>query len=332
MLSGVNSRLAQAEAASKPIQHNEIEEVSAQRKCEDHFVATLTEIGQIKPDQIKRRLRVDDTFKQSKRELGIVLILNEKIYVFLVRNWTGNYRPGPDGKFWLKRTEYEESITVEQIRSPLVELQEQVTLMHNHLTKNGASVTKLQVAGKLVFPNSEIVLDDEVRQNDHILAGTEQIMAFARGLQQTWKQYLLAPIIPSYFSGALSYSQLAASRSGLGRAGGWDKLKLVGGRVIDGDYKGCSSIAIERSKVSNMNFRHNRSSLTGKLYAVAGYTPQVNIDLVKRGGRSGWITGAELHSTVQIPYNTEICFHFAGEQKEASIPANEIESIFLSSK
>lgn len=258
----------QAEAASKPIQHNEIEEVSAQRKCEDHFVATLTEIGQIKPDQIKRRLRVDDTFKQSKRELGIVLILNEKIYVFLVRNWTGNYRPGPDGKFWLKRTEYEESITVEQIRSPLVELQviitklslsvnchfagmnttnicayicmvqEQVTLMHNHLTKNGASVTKLQVAGKLVFPNGEIVLDDEVRQNDHILAGTEQIMAFARGLQQTWKQYLLAPITPSYFSGALSYSQLAASRSGLGRAGGWDKLKLVGGRVIDGDYKG----------------------------------------------------------------------------------------------
>ena len=95
---------------------------------------------------------------------------------------------------------------------------------------------------------------------------------------------------------------------------------------------GCSSIAIERGKVSNLNFRHNRSVLTGKLYAVAGYTPQVNIDLVKRGGRSGWITGAELHSTVQIPYNTEICFHFAGEQKEASIPANEIESIFLSSK
>ena len=126
----------QAEAASKPIQHNEIEEVSAQRKCEDHFVATLTEIGQIKPDQIKRRLRVDDTFKQSKRELGIVLILNEKIYVFLVRNWTGNYRPGPDGKFWLKRTEYEESITVEQIKSPLVELQ---------------VITKCFIVGKLSF-------------------------------------------------------------------------------------------------------------------------------------------------------------------------------------
>jgi len=328
----MNSRLAQAEAASKPIQHSELGEVHEQRKADNHFVATLTELGEIKPDQIRRNLRVDDTFKQSKRELSIVLIMGAKIYVFVVKNWTGNYKPGPDGKFWLKREEYEESITVEQIKSPLVELQEQITLMHSHLCKNGASVNKQQVDGRLVFPNAGIQLDDEVKQNERILAGQEQINAFARGLQSTWKEYLISTVTPAYFSGELSYSQLNASRTGFGRASGWDKLKLVGGRVIEGDYKGCASVAIERSKVSQMDFRHNRNPLSAKVYAVMGYTPQVNIELVKRGGTAGWITGRELHSTVQVPFNTEVTFHFAGEQKEATVPANEIESISLSSK
>lgn len=332
MLSGVKSRLAAAEVASKPIQHSERDEVTAQRQAEGHFVATLRELGQIKDEQIKIRLRVDDTFKQARRELGVVLILDKTINVFVVKNWKGNYRPGPDGKFWLKRTEWDESITVEQIKSPLVELQEQITLLHNHLAKNGASVTKVQIGGKLVLPNSEIVLDDEVRSNEHILAGAEQINSYVRNLQQTWSEYLLSPVTPSYFSGALSYSQLAASKTGLGRAGGWDKLKLVGGRVIDGDYKGCSSLAVDRSTVSQLDFRHNRNLVMGKIYAVAGYTPQVNIDLLKRGGGAGWITGTELHSSVAVPYNTEIQFHFANEQKEATIPANEIESIVLSSK
>jgi len=238
MLSGLNSRLAQAETASSPIQHDEIEEIKGQRQAEAHFVSTLTQLGQLRPDQVKRSLRVDDSFKQSKRELGIVLMMDATIYVFVVKNWTGNYKPGPDGKYWLKRTEWDESISVEQIKSPLVELQEQITLMHNHLAKNGATVTKQQVDGRLVFPHAELVLDDEVKQNAHILAGADHINVFARGLQTTWKENVLSAITPAYFSGALSYKQLAASKSGLGRAGGWDKLKLAGGRVIEGDYKG----------------------------------------------------------------------------------------------
>ena len=80
-------------------------------------------LGQLKPEQIARKLLVDDSFKQSKRELQLVVVLDQEIVVFAINTWSGKYKPGPDGKFWLKRTEYEESITVEQIKSPLVELQ-----------------------------------------------------------------------------------------------------------------------------------------------------------------------------------------------------------------
>ena len=49
--------------------------------------------------------------------------------------------------------------------------------------------------------------------------------------------------------------------------------------------------------------------------------------LLGKLGMNIWIT----KKSVDIPYNTEIVFHFAGEQKEATIPVNEVEFIKLSS-
>ena len=157
MLGAMNSRLAAVETVSKPITHTELESVTKQRQAETHFANQLINIGkisikfdlvtfdrfhifrsqvdfvwncrnkfyigQLKPEQIARKLLVDDSFKQSKRELQLVVVLDQEIVVFAINTWSGTYKPGPDGKFWLKRTEYEESITVEQIKSPLVELQ-----------------------------------------------------------------------------------------------------------------------------------------------------------------------------------------------------------------
>ena len=112
--------------------------------------------------------------------------------------------------------------------------------------------------------------------------------------------------------------------------GSWDKIGLTGGRVVEGNYKSCASVGFDRKNVSRMTFVHNRNSMSGKIYAVAGYIPSVTIQLEKRGGKSGWITGKELFSSVEVPFNTDLVFHFAGEQKEATIPVNEIEYIILS--
>ena len=55
---------------------------------------------------------------QSKRELQLAVVLDQEMVVFSINTWSGTYKPGPDGKFLLKRTEDEESMTVEQIKSP----------------------------------------------------------------------------------------------------------------------------------------------------------------------------------------------------------------------
>lgn len=328
MLAGVNSRLAAVETVVKPISHTELDSVKEQRQAEASFAATIQNIGQIQPQYIIRRFRVDDSFKQSRREINLAIVLDRVIACFVVKNWKGNYKPGADGNYWLKREETEETINVEQIKSPLVEVQEQITLLHSHLVKSGAAVTKAQIKGYLVFTNDKINLDKEVTEHESILVGPK-ISQYVQGLRKTWGQYLTDPIKHSWFTGALSYKQIAASTAGLRKVGSWDRIGLVGGRVIDGDYKSCPALAFDRTKVSRISFIHQRQSMVGKLYAIAGYIPHVKIQLEKRGGRSGYIFGAELISTCEVPFSTDLVFHFANEHKEATIPVNEIEYIIL---
>jgi len=328
MLAGVNSRLAAVESVVKPISHAELDSVKEQRQAEATFAATLQNIGQLQPQYIIRRFRVDDSFKQSRREINLAIVLDRVIACFVVKNWKGNYKPGADGKFWLKRAETEDAINVEQIKSPLVEVQEQISLLHSHLVKSGAAVTKAQIKGYLVFTNKEIILDPEVREHESILVGPKTTQ-YAQSLRKTWGQYLTDPLKPSFFTGALSYKQIATSTAGLRKVGSWDRIGLVGGRVVDGDYKSCPALAFDRSKVSKITLVHQRQSLSGKLYAIAGYIPHVKIQLEKRGGRSGYFFGKELESTIEVPFNTELVFHFANEHKEATIPVNEIEYILL---
>jgi hypothetical protein len=127
-------------------------------------------------------------------------------------------------------------VTVKQIPSPLVEVEEQTKLLHSHLVKTGTVVKTGQIKGKLVFTNPELKIPEEIEANGLVMMKND-IPKFCRGLQKTWTEYITAPLIPSLISGALSYNQISASSSGLRKAGTWDKLMLNGGRTLDGDYK-----------------------------------------------------------------------------------------------
>ena len=89
-------RLAAQDVVANPTKHEELPEVEAQRKAEDDFVNDLVNLGKIKQSQIKRRLRVSDTFGKGKRELQIVLTTDYNVFVFLgngqifklVKNWS----------------------------------------------------------------------------------------------------------------------------------------------------------------------------------------------------------------------------------------------------
>lgn len=328
MLAGVKSRLAAVETVANPTSHAEIETVQSQRQAENTFVGQLIDLGGVKSSQIARRLRLDDSFQQGKREVNLVLTTDYTIYCFLIKHWSGNFSPGTDGKFWIKREETDDNVNVKQIVSPLVDIEQQTKMLHSHLIKTGAAVSTSAIKGFVVFTNNELILAEEVQANPMILSGSS-IPEFCRSLQKTWRQYLTDPLVPSLLSGALSYNQLSASSTGLRKAGTWDQLTLTGGRTIDGDYKGCSLLAFERSKVSKLSFVHNRSSWLGSARALIGGTPNVTVQLHQRGASVGWFV-TDLHSTVEIPFNVTVSFHFAGEDTVAQVPANEIEFIVLS--
>ena len=290
-------RLAAAETVSNPTEHREIEDVHAQRKAESEFAAQLVSLGGCRPDQIRRRLRLDDTFQQGKREVNLILVTDYVIYCFVIKNWAGKFAPGSDGKFWIQRTEVDEQIKVTQFPSPLVDLEQQTKLLHGHLVKTGAAVKQTSIKGHLVFTNAALELPEEVEKNQLILI-KEKIPQFCRSLQKTWRQYLTDPLIPSLLSGALSYNQLAASSMGLKKAGTWDKLVLTGGRVVDGDFKvsdirtktfptnqfafkGCSMLAFDRANVSKLTFLHSRGNWLGTARALIGGSPKITVQLHK---------------------------------------------------
>ena len=79
-----------------------------------------------------------------------------------------------------------------------------MTLLHAHLIKSGADVTKSQVKGLLVFTNDEIKTHDEVKDHNSILIGSK-VTKYISSLQKTWGQYILDPFKPSILTGALRF-------------------------------------------------------------------------------------------------------------------------------
>ena len=104
--------------------------ILAQRRAEADFVSKLISLGGVQASQIQRRLRLDDSFSQGKREVNVILTTDYTIYCFLIRNWKGNFSPGSDGKYWIERQETEENVNVRQFPSPLVDAEQQVKLLH----------------------------------------------------------------------------------------------------------------------------------------------------------------------------------------------------------
>ncbi|CBY30821.1 unnamed protein product [Oikopleura dioica] len=327
MLGGYRARLAAQDVVANPTKHEELPEVEAQRKAEDDFVNDLVNLGKVQKSQIRRRLRVSDTFGKGQRELQIVLTTDFSVFVFLVKPWSGKYKPGADAKDWLSISETDEATSIKLIKSPLLEIEQQCKLLHSHLISTGAAVKSSAVEGFLIFSSSSIDLPEDVLELEHVLTGSK-IKSFCRKLEKSWTQYLTDPLKPSFFTGALSYKQLSAANIGLSKGGSYDKIKLTGGRLIEGDFKACPMTSFDRSEIGRLEFIHNRTTWFGSAKALLGAQPTVTIRLYKRGQTPGWISSGSF-STNEIPFNVSAEFHAAGESAIAKIPVNEIEFINL---
>ncbi|XP_071963064.1 uncharacterized protein [Antedon mediterranea] len=327
----VRNRLVQAEHVSSPKVHSEEAHVQVGRDAEKSFLSALEKRGVNKGD-VFCGLRVPDEFQTRKHEIDLVVLTGNGIYVIEVKNWSGAIRVSNDGKSWIQHKNDKTSghATIEydlKHDNVLDKLKLRANLLRNHLIRKDVCLPSKVFHSYVVFMNDRVSLPDDIASLKEVIL-PERYNQFLESFQFTYLSTLRDAIIPGFVSGQLSYSTMECARTVLKSIGTWDVIQLNGGKQLVGDFKSGSQIAPNRKETEKLQFVHQRNTITATLWAILGYTPQVSVSMLQRGG-TGWLWNAS-NGTINIPYNMSITFRMAGDEMDSQIPANDIDYIQIS--
>ncbi|XP_041473952.1 uncharacterized protein LOC121422813 [Lytechinus variegatus] len=329
----LTSRLVQAKEASNPASHHEDETVKAGRQAEESLIKDLVHKAGVPSSCIYQGLRVPDTFQTRRYEIDVVILTEYGIYCIEVKNWSGKISLSKNGKSWVRQKNIKDSNTQSSVTydeshtNILQELKSKTQLIRNHLLRNEACLAEKFFFSRVVLMNPKSELDNSLWKENEIVT-PDRYPLFLDSLKSSYSGKVAGSIVPSFITGQLSYSAMESARHALNQIGTWDIVHLHGGKQIIGDYKGNKDLILNRKTASRMEFKHQRSSVLGSLWAVMGFTPQVAVTIYKRGGE-GWLWNATC-AQVSVSYDAEISFRAAGAEVDAKIQANDIESITLS--
>ncbi|XP_071501624.1 uncharacterized protein [Diadema antillarum] len=330
---GLTNRIVQAKEASNPMSHTEDEAVRAGRDAEEKLIRDLVSRGSIPYDHIFRRLRVPDTFQTSRHEIDVVALTEYGIYSIEVKNWSGKISLSKDGNSWVQQRHIKDSNTQSSVtydashNNALNEVRSKSQLLRNHLVRQGVCLAEKFFAPRVVLTNQRSELDSSLWTENQVIT-PDRYDTFVQSFCRSYAGKLANSMVPSFISGQLSFSAMEAARNVLSQIGTWDIVNLNGGKQIIGDFKGNKDLTLNRKTACRMEFSHQRSSVLGSMWAIMGFSPQVTVTIYKRGGE-GWLWNATC-GQISISYDAEISFRVAGEEVDAKIQANDIESIILS--
>ncbi|XP_039273648.2 uncharacterized protein LOC120347658 [Styela clava] len=325
---GITSRLIQAQQASSPPKHVDNEAEKAGREAEEELENLLLSSAGLKNSDVFRRLRIPDNFQTHRHEIDIVILTGEGIYCIEVKNYGGELVLCKDESYWEKRKNSGKFTTsVSQVPNPVLSIRNKSQILRNHLMRAGICLHERSFFPRVVLMNKNCKIDDLI-ENDYYVVTHKNLQKFLASFKQPISTMITDPLIPYFFSGKLSYSQIDQTRNALCQIGTWDIMELHGGRQLVGDYKGCTELSFDRSEVEKMVLVHQRNTVLSSMWAVLGYTPTVSATLFKRNG-AGWF-GHSIVGNVVLPYNKDIGFQIAGESHVSKIPANDIHCIKLS--
>lgn len=328
MISGITNRLIQAQQASIPPSHVENEAEKAGREAEKELENILISKAGIQTGNIFPRLRIPDGFQTQRHEVDLVVVTGDGIYCIEVKNIGGEITLCVDDKFW-ERRRVNGSVTtsVSQFPNPVHGIRNKAQILRNHLMRAGICIQERNFFPRVVLMNKNSKID-ELIEADHYVITQESLPDFLKSFKRPLSTTVTESIIPAFFSGKLSYSQIDQSRNALAQIGTWDIVELHGGRQLIGDFKGCTELTCERSEIEKLVFNHQRNTTMSSLWAVFGYSPTVTVTLYKRNGES-WFGHSTLGNVV-LPYNKDVGFQIAGDSMVSKIPANDIHTVRLS--
>lgn len=328
----ITKRLEQASQAANPQEHLEEEHVKAGRNAEISFASSLRLKSGLDNSSVFCCLRIPDRYQARKREIDVVVVSADGIFCIEVKCWSGSVVSSDDKSKWIQtrtRQVTTNSYATSHIEheNSLTETQSKACLLRDHLNRKEVYVAENLFHSRVVFTNANVELDDTISNNPAVVKPSEHdkfVQTFSRGYLES----LQHAIVPSWISGKLSYSQLNQIRTALSSTGTWDIMQLNGGKQLYGDFKHCPGVSLDRQKCEAIVFAHQRSRTMGMTWALLGYSPQVSVSLMKRGG-GGWLWDS-YYASLKIPYNTDVAFRICGDEMDSKIPANDIERISIS--
>ncbi|XP_077980302.1 uncharacterized protein LOC144435588 [Glandiceps talaboti] len=330
---GLNSRLVQAEQVSNPPAHPEDEQMKASRNAENTLVERLKTEGQVPASDLFCRLRIPDAFHTRRHEIDIVVLTAYGIFTIEVKNWSGEVKLSKKGDHWLQRKHVyhgDNGTSVEydtQHGNAMDTIIAKTQLLRSQLIKNGCCLKDKYFHPRVVFMNQRVKLNEKIAGIPEVIL-PETLSYFVKSFQWSLLGKMTSSIIPAIISGQLSYAMMEAARNILIKTGTWDVVHLNGGKLLEGDFKGCAHFSPNRGETEMIQFSHQRNATMSSLWAIVGYVPQATITMYRRGG-AGWLWHSTLGS-VTIPYNADVVFRVAGEETDSKIPANDIDMIVLS--
>lgn len=328
---GINNRLVQARHAASPNTHLENKAQAAGRAAEKDVADILQKLGNIGPGNIYKNLRVPNDFQTGRCEIDLVLLNGQGIYCIEVKNWAGKIVKCRAADYWQQTvTQNDSQPRLKQIQhlNPVSEIKRKTSLLRGHLLKAGIGITENKFYSYVILTNRQSKINEDIEKDSNVIC-PGKIQDFAVKFRRTLSASLMDSMIPSFFSGMLSYNQIAQTEGSLKQIGTWDIVELNGGKQLFGDYKGCAELNANRKEVSTLEFSHQRNATWASIWAVLGYAPVVTITMMKRGGVTSWF-GSEVVRSFTIPYNTDLVFRIAGDSVDAKIPVNDIRQITLS--
>jgi len=328
----VAKRLKQASQAANPQEHLEEEHVKAGRNAEIAFATSLREKSGLDSSSVFCCLRVPDRYQARKREIDVVVVNSDGIFCIEVKCWSGSVACSDDKSKWIQtktRQISTNSFTTSHIEHENIsaETKSKANLLRDHISRQEIYIPQNLYHSKVVFTNPNVQLDETILNDPAVVRPKEHdkfVESFSRGYLASFQEAM----VPSWISGKISYSQLNQIKAALALTGTWDIVHLNGGKQLFGDFKGCAGISLDRQKCESLVFSHQRRKAVGMTWALLGYSPQVTVSLLERGG-TGWLWNSYCAS-LKIPYNTDVVFRICGEDVDAKIPANDIEHISIS--
>ncbi|PTW99456.1 nuclease-related domain-containing protein [Pararhodobacter aggregans] len=305
----------------------ELDEVTAGRDAEKALRSLVTDHLSWKAASIFHSKRVPrDTRAQSRGryEIDLVVISPNQISAIEIKNWSGRLRI--DGDRWVQERRNGGEIAHE---NPLSKNKEKLDCLCAVLESRNIRVPPARVC-RVIFWNKNITVPIEVAKRDEIVMHheldrfltTQKATGFAERFLISVLELCLdqeaSMIATDGFFKAIPSRDYSAAVETITSLETFDKIELLGGRVISGDLL---EIRVGQDRLplktmpsgSEVKVVCNRSKVILFLLAILGSAPMISL--------------SHPFSTISISPRDKVLFHQAGEPKPEEIEFGRISRL-----